>query len=88
MTQIKRVFRTIVLFSVLLIPIFSPNLSNAYINGKSLVDKYRVGCKCCDGWDSEATDRGACSHHDGVQYWIYYDDLTGEYSKEYTGRCN
>lgn len=32
---------------------------------------YRVGATCRDGWHSEATGRGACSHHGGVADWIY-----------------
>ena len=31
----------------------------------------RVGAVCMDGWRSNATGRGACSHHGGVRYWVY-----------------
>lgn len=31
----------------------------------------RKGCVCNDGTRSSATGRGACSHHGGVDYWIY-----------------
>ena len=31
---------------------------------------YRVGAVCNDGSDSYATGSGACSHHDGVSYWV------------------
>ena len=31
----------------------------------------RVGAVCNDGWKSGATGRGACSHHGGVDYWLY-----------------
>ena len=31
----------------------------------------RVGAVCEDGWKSNATGSGACSHHGGVDYWIY-----------------
>lgn len=31
---------------------------------------YRSGAICRDGWRSNATGRGACSHHGGVDYWI------------------
>ena len=31
----------------------------------------RIGAVCNDGWRSYATGRGACSHHGGVDYWIY-----------------
>lgn len=33
--------------------------------------KYRVGATCSDGWHSNATGRGACSHHGGVSEWLY-----------------
>lgn len=31
----------------------------------------RTGAICNDGWESSATGRGACSHHGGVDYWLY-----------------
>ena len=31
----------------------------------------RVGAICRDGWQSSATGSGACSHHHGVDHWIY-----------------
>jgi hypothetical protein len=31
----------------------------------------RIGCICRDGTSSNATGRGACSHHGGVDHWIY-----------------
>jgi len=31
----------------------------------------RIGAICRDGWRSNATGRGACSHHGGVSYWLY-----------------
>jgi len=34
----------------------------------------RVGARCYDGWRSYATGSGACSHHGGVDYWIYEND--------------
>ena len=33
--------------------------------------RYRVGAICRDGWQSTATGSGACSHHGGVDYWLY-----------------
>lgn len=32
---------------------------------------YRVGATCVDGWPSDATGSGACSHHGGVGDWLY-----------------
>lgn len=31
----------------------------------------RIGAICRDGWHSSATGRGACSHHGGVDHWLY-----------------
>lgn len=31
----------------------------------------RIGAICQDGWRSNATGQGACSHHGGVARWIY-----------------
>lgn len=33
--------------------------------------KIRIGAVCKDGTRSNATGRGACSHHGGVRYWLY-----------------
>ncbi len=35
--------------------------------------RYRVGAICTDGWRSDATGSGACSHHGGVRCWLYSD---------------
>jgi hypothetical protein len=35
---------------------------------------YRIGARCRDGWRSDATGSGACSHHGGVAEWLYADD--------------
>ena len=34
----------------------------------------RTGARCNDGTKSNATGRGACSHHGGVDYWIHEND--------------
>jgi hypothetical protein len=31
---------------------------------------YRVGAVCIDGTESDATNKGACSRHSGVDYWL------------------
>jgi len=31
----------------------------------------RCGAVCRDGWRSDATGSGACSHHGGVAHWVY-----------------
>jgi hypothetical protein len=35
--------------------------------------RHRVGAVCNDGTTSSATGSGACSHHGGVQCWLYSD---------------
>jgi|GEM_PF-3600914 len=37
----------------------------------SNISPIRIGAVCKDGTTSRATSRGACSHHDGVDYWLY-----------------
>jgi hypothetical protein len=32
---------------------------------------YKIGAYCNDGWESDATGSGACSHHGGVELWKY-----------------
>jgi uncharacterized protein YgiM (DUF1202 family) len=52
---------------------FKGYVSDRYIKkGKCIVDNYtyRVGAVCNDGTRSNATGRGACSHHGGVSYWL------------------
>jgi hypothetical protein len=48
-------------------------------SGKKEIYKWisvRVGAKCRDGSSSNATGRGACSHHGGVDYWqIQYERI-------------
>ena len=31
----------------------------------------RIGAICNDGWRSFSTGKGTCSHHGGVDYWLY-----------------
>lgn len=49
-------------------------VSSAYISaGKAVIQSYqtRIGATCRDGSRSRATGRGACSHHGGVEQWLY-----------------
>lgn len=39
-------------------------------NNSPNTNSYRSGAICKDGWRSNATGRGACSHHGGVLYWL------------------
>jgi hypothetical protein len=34
----------------------------------------RIGAICKDGWRSYSTGPGTCSHHGGVDYWLYEGD--------------
>lgn len=38
---------------------------------------YRVGAECRDGWLSNSTGSGTCSHHGGVYRWTYRDTRGG-----------
>jgi len=49
----------------------TPNVINNQQTNKNHI---RVGCICRDGSHSNATGRGACSHHGGVDHWLYEDD--------------
>lgn len=39
----------------------------------SAQSRFRIGAICNDGWRSKSTGRGTCSHHGGVDYWLYSD---------------
>lgn len=41
--------------------------------GSSSGIAYRIGAICTDGWVSDATGSGACSHHGGVRCWRMSD---------------
>ncbi|MFN8355259.1 MAG: hypothetical protein U0Y10_12465 [Spirosomataceae bacterium] len=45
--------------------------SRRYNNNSNTNNSRRVGAICCDGTRSDATGRGACSHHGGVCQWLY-----------------
>lgn len=49
---------------------YSPAI-NSPSKSKSNTLKIRIGAVCKDGTTSRATGRGACSHHGGVDYWLY-----------------
>lgn len=34
-------------------------------------DGVRIGAVCKDGTTTDATGSGACSHHGGVDHWLY-----------------
>jgi len=47
----------------------TPTKSDAQTKSRTI--QIRVGAVCRDGTTSNATGRGACSHHGGVAYWLY-----------------
>ena len=83
MKRLKSFIYTICLVTLLTVPVISGNLSLSNGNESYEAMRHLVGCHCCDGWDSEATGGGACSHHGGVMYWKMSDG-----TKVYTGKCN
>ncbi len=60
----KKYFLITILF-VLLIPFTSCDNSTEPSEG------VRIGAVCKDGSTTDATGQGACSHHGGVDHWIY-----------------
>lgn len=61
-------------------PVLKEKISKVEPNDETKVEKKtiegtnsgeRVGCICRDGTRSYATGRGACSHHGGVDHWLY-----------------
>lgn len=63
------------IFSYFTLPIIIDGFSSVETNTCKCLEKskykYRTGAICKDGWHSNATGRGACSHHGGVREWIY-----------------
>lgn len=45
--------------------------STSSSQNSSTISNVRTGATCNDGSHSDATGRGACSHHGGVAYWLY-----------------
>ena len=89
MKNIKTLIYSLLLIGVLLLPISQSSFVVANATPEYGYDDvsemlvHRVGAKCCDGANSKATGRGACSHHGGVKYWKLSDG-----TKEWTGRCD
>lgn len=71
------------LFSSLLLILILTGVSITTNTLQADTDAHRTGAKCCDGTNSTATGRGACSHHGGVKYWKMSDG-----TKVWTGRCD
>jgi hypothetical protein len=58
---------TIMLFSSLQ----TNTISNTFVTRGN-----RIGAICNDGWRSYSTGSGTCSHHGGVDYWLYAPSTT------------
>jgi hypothetical protein len=48
-----------------------PLVSKPKTNNSPRTSGIRIGCICNDGTRSNATGKGACSHHGGVNHWLY-----------------
>ena len=48
------------------------NVLTKYLHEESKY-KARIGAICNDGWISNSTGRGTCSHHGGVSTWRYQE---------------
>lgn len=73
--------KTLVSSLLLILFLSSLSITNNSIQADTTAE--RIGAKCCDGTNSKATGRGACSKHGGVKYWKMSDG-----TKIYTGRCD
>ena len=62
-------FVLIIVFSVMFTDDGQPLKSST--NSNTFSKKVRIGAKCNDGWRSSSRGQGACSHHGGVDYWLY-----------------
>jgi len=51
--------------------IFSLFLITSCHDNSTSSEGSRIGAVCNDGTTSTATGSGACSHHGGVNHWIY-----------------
>ena len=63
----------------MIIAIFWYNFSPFF----DIPDNVRIGAICNDGWYSNSTGPGACSHHGGVSGWEYTEipHKTGVFKK-------
>ena len=84
MKNLKTYIYSLLLIVFLLAPLTTSfTVADTKVNFNDYKSRHRIGCKCCDGTNSSAKGRGACSHHGGVRYWKYSDGTT-----ESTGRCD
>jgi hypothetical protein len=71
----KKLFSTLIILLISLsfvfidIPISSSYAQDTFLT--QYLKKKRIGAICRDGTRSNATGRGACSHHGGVDHWLY-----------------
>ena len=81
--RLKSINKTVLILIAVLWLIFGKSAFNRVLLGFTYPDEianklyldasesYRIGAYCKDGWESDATGSGACSHHGGVETWKY-----------------
>ena len=70
--KLKNSVIILLIISLLIILVSCFFITREYIKGDyPIYGSYRTGAICNDGSTSESTGSGTCSHHGGVDYWIY-----------------
>jgi hypothetical protein len=55
---------------------FFSSIQTSIISETNIIRGDRIGAICNDGWRSYSTGSGTCSHHGGVDYWLYGPNKT------------
>jgi hypothetical protein len=55
---------------------FFSSIQTNTISNTFVTRGHRIGAICNDGWRSYSTGSGTCSHHGGVDYWLYAPSTT------------
>ncbi len=69
--MIKKKLLTIISLLILSFSIMQCDYSTESTQESGKNEGEKIGAVCKDGTRSKATGRGACSHHGGVDHWIY-----------------
>lgn len=70
--MLNKVVRYSITFGILISIICGVLIVRESVKGDySITEGDRTGAVCNDGWISYSTSLGACSHHNGVDYWTY-----------------
>ena len=71
-TKLKYLIRATLIVAIITIVFGFFLVIREYIKGDyPIFGSQRIGAICDDGWRSYSTGRGTCSHHGGVDRWLY-----------------